>query len=88
LKILRLVSSFLLTVLIAFGLGGPSVRLASFFPGADLGERINAAYADLPPGGGAILLSEGGSFSTPIVFSTEGKPVVLEGLPADVVTLT
>lgn len=67
---------------------GPSVRIASDFPGADIGAQINAAYADLPPGGGAILLKTGGSFSTPVVFGTEDKPVLLEGLPGDVVTLT
>src|ERR1700694_433974 len=68
----------------AFG----SVRYASLFPGADIGEQINAAYADLPASGGAIILSDGGSFATPIVFGTNGKPALLIGLPGDVVTLS
>jgi len=67
---------------------GPLVRVASDFPGADIGEQINAAYADLPERGGAILLNDGGSFSTPIAFTTNDKPVLLVGLPGDVVTLT
>jgi hypothetical protein len=71
-----------------FAVEGSSVRAASDFPGADIGAQINAAYADLPPTGGAILLKAAGSFSTPIVFGTKDKPVVLEGIPGDVVTLT
>ena len=71
-----------------FAAEGSSVRAASDFPGADIGAQINAAYADLPPTGGAILLKAAGSFSTPIVFGTKDKPVVLEGIPGDVVTLT
>jgi hypothetical protein len=67
---------------------GPSVRKASAFPGADIGEQINAAYADLPAQGGAILLEESASFATPIVFGTNGKPAVLIGLPGDIVSLT
>ncbi|HKE23207.1 MAG TPA: hypothetical protein VKB88_12655 [Bryobacteraceae bacterium] len=88
--------SVLLTVLPIFGaergsvfaMEGPSVRVASNFPGADIGAQINAAYADLPSGGGAILLQTGGAFATPVVFGTKDKPVLLEGLPGDVVTLT
>jgi hypothetical protein len=67
---------------------GPSVRVASDFPGSDIGAQINAAYADLPDHGGEIVLQEGGSFSTPISFAQNGKPVSLIGLPGDVVTLT
>jgi hypothetical protein len=33
-----------------------SVRYASDFPGADVGEQIGAAYADLPATGGAIIV--------------------------------
>ncbi len=66
----------------------PSVRYASDFPGVDMGARIDAAYASLPPGGGAVIVEEGGSFSTPILFNTPGKPVLLSGLPGDVITLT
>ncbi len=67
---------------------GPSVRNASTFPGVDIGDQINAAYADLPAQGGAIMLEQGGAFSTPIVFGTDGKPALLIGLPGDIVTLT
>ena len=67
---------------------GSSVRVASEFPGTDVGAQVNAAYADLPDHGGAIYLNEGGTFSTPIAFTTPGKPVLLVGLPGDVVTLT
>jgi hypothetical protein len=67
---------------------GPSVRVVSVSAGLDIGAQINAAYASLPPGGGAIMLTEGGPFSTPIVFGTDNKPVLLAGLPGDVVTLT
>jgi hypothetical protein len=67
---------------------GPSVRAASDFPGTDLGQQINAAYAALPEQGGEISVTEGGSFSTPIVFGTNNKPVLLTGVPGDVVNLT
>jgi len=67
---------------------GPSVRVVPALAGADIGAQINAAYADLPATGGAIILIEGGSFSTPISFATPNKPVLLEGLPGDVITLT
>jgi hypothetical protein len=66
----------------------PLVRYASAFPGADLGDQINAAYADLPSSGGAIMVTEGGFFKTPIVFGTKNKPVVLIGLPGGIVTMT
>jgi len=66
----------------------PSVRYASDFPGVDVGARIDAAYAALPPGGGAVIVEDGGSFSIPVAFNTPGKPVLLSGLPGDVVTLT
>jgi hypothetical protein len=67
---------------------GPSVRLATDFPGADIGEQINAAYAGLPDTGGAILIQQSAAFSTPIVLGTNGKPALLLGLPGDMVTLT
>ena len=67
---------------------GPNVRVAAEFPGADVGEQINAAYADLPESGGVILLNAGGSFASPITFTTNGKPALLIGLPGDVITLT
>src|SRR5712691_8644329 len=53
----------------------PLVRYASAFPGVDLGDQVNAAYADLPSSGGAIMVTESGSFTTPIVFGTRNKPV-------------
>jgi hypothetical protein len=67
---------------------GPNVRKAAAFHGVDIGEQINAAYADLPATGGAILLEESAAFSTPIVFGADGKPALLIGLPGDIVTLT
>lgn len=66
----------------------PSVRYVSPAAGADLGDQINSAYAALPASGGEIILTAGGSFHSPIFFSTNGKPVLLTGLPGDVVTLT
>jgi hypothetical protein len=66
---------------------GSSVRYASTFPGQDVGDQINRAYADLPSSGGMIV-TEGGSFASPIVFATKDKPVLLVGIPGDVVTLT
>ena len=65
-----------------------SVRYAADFAGTDLGQQINAAYAALPAQGGEIILDDGGSFSTPIAFTTPGKPVLLVGIPGDAVTLT
>jgi hypothetical protein len=66
----------------------PSIRYASDFGDADVGRQINAAYAALPDGGGQIVVDESGSFATPVVFSTPGKPVLLTGIPGDVVNLT
>lgn len=66
----------------------PSVRAALDFPGSDIGAQINAAYAALPPQGGVITLTEGGSFAAPISFTQNGKVALLVGLPGDVVTLT
>lgn len=65
-----------------------SVHYAADFAGADVGQQINAAYAALPAQGGEIILDDGGSFSTPIAFTTPGKPVLLVGIPGDAVTLT
>lgn len=66
----------------------PSIRYASDFAGADVGARINAAYAALPAAGGQVVVDEGGSFSTRVAFSTPGKPVLVSGIPGDVVNLT
>jgi len=65
-----------------------AVRYASAIPGVDLGAEINALYASLPTTGGMIVVKESAGFQTPIVFATPGKPVLLAGLPADIVTLT
>lgn len=51
----------------------------------DIGSQINAAYASLPVNGGTINIlppSGGGCYtmSTPVVFSTVGKTVQLNGL--------
>ena len=67
---------------------GPSVRNAAAFPGKDIGAQINAAYSALPATGGAIMVTESASFDTPVVFGTKDKPVLLMGLPGDIVTLT
>jgi hypothetical protein len=64
------------------------IRYASAVPGEDMGEVINALYASLPDTGGEIVIKDSASFSTPIVFGTNNKPVLLVGLPADIVTLT
>ena len=78
------------TVAVAFGQieRGPSVRNAASFPGKDIGAQINAAYSALPATGGAIMVMESASFDIPIVFGTKNKPVLLMGLPGDIVTLT
>lgn len=61
--------------------------------GTDVGGWINSAYADLPSTGGRIRVAPnaGGaaySYSTPIVFGTNLKPVVLEGDPAFATSLS
>jgi len=73
--------------LTAIRASGPSVLSASDFPGADVGQQINAAYAALPDRGGEISVTEGGSFATRIVFGVKDKPVLLIGVPGDVVEL-
>jgi hypothetical protein len=53
---------------------------ADQFPGADMGAKINNAYAALPSAGGTIVVSPGTYlYSTPIVFGTAGKTALLEG---------
>jgi hypothetical protein len=64
------------------------IRYASAIPGVDMGAEINALYDTLPATGGEIVVQESASFATPILFGTNGKPVLLIGLPADIVTLT
>ncbi len=56
---------------------------ASQFPGADIGDQVNHAYAALTANGGHIVIpgkADGScySFSTPIILNTSGKYVLLE----------
>ena len=53
-----------------------------------MGTEINLLYNSLPATGGEIVVQESASFATPIVFGTKNKPVLLVGLPADIITLT
>lgn len=56
---------------------------------ADVGATINAAYAGLPSTGGTIYVLNGNYiYSTPIVFNTSQKFVLLQGAPAGAVVLT
>jgi hypothetical protein len=64
-----------------------SIRYADTLPGIDMGAEINALYESLPAAGGQIVIQESASFSTPILFGTNNKPVLLTGLPGDIVTL-
>ena len=66
----------------------PSIRYVAASAGIDLGDQINNAYSDLPESGGQIVVTVGGSFQSPIVFGTRDKPVLLVGLPGDIITLT
>src|ERR1700720_2754121 len=66
----------------------PSVRYAVPFRGVDMGAQINGLYNSLPANGGAIVVKGSATFATPIVFATKDKPVLLIGLPGDIVTLT
>jgi hypothetical protein len=61
---------------------------ADYFPGADIGAKVNAAYAALPAEGGHIVISTSSSFSTQINFNTAGKPVWLECLSNAKITYT
>lgn len=68
--------------------GSGIVRYAGPVSGVDFGGQINALYSALPPTGGMIVVQESASFATPVVFDTQDKPVLLVGLPGDMVTLT
>src|SRR5258708_35302822 len=35
-----------------------------------------------------MIVTQGGAFDTPVVFASKDKPVLLVGLPGDIVTLT
>lgn len=57
-----------------------------YMNGGDIGAGINAAYAALSSAGGKIFVPPQASgspysFSTPIVFNTQNKPVIIEGVP-------
>jgi len=63
------------------------VVFADQFPGVDIGAKINAAYAALPAGGGTIIIpptADGScyNYTTPIVATTAGKYLLLEGVAA------
>jgi hypothetical protein len=64
------------------------IRYTAAVPGVDMGTEINELYNSLPATGGEIVVQESASFATPIVFGTNNKPVLLVGLPADIITLT
>ena len=54
------------------------------YPGSDIGQQVNAAYAALPPTGGHLHIpakQDGSCFQyvTPIVFNIPEKSVVIEG---------
>jgi hypothetical protein len=68
---------------------------ATQFPGVDIGDQVNHAYAALPATGGHIIIpakADGScyNFITPIVLSTPGKYVLLEhaGAGGAIVTST
>ncbi len=71
-----------------FGPETGSIRHATAIHGVDMGAEINALYDSLPANGGEIVVQESASFATPILFGTSGKPVVLVGLPGDIIALT
>lgn len=63
--------------------------VATSFSGADIGAKIDAAYAALPANGGTIKVPSGTySFSTQISFQTAGKPVSLVCDPGGNTTLS
>jgi hypothetical protein len=65
-----------------------SIRYAVPVSGVDMGAQINNLYNSLPATGGEIVVKESATFATPVIFGTKDKPVLLVGLPADIVTLT
>lgn len=67
-------------------LGG--VLDATAFAGADIGAKINTAYAALPATGGIITVPSGNyPFTTKINFNTSKKPVLLSCAPGGATTL-
>ncbi len=55
--------------------------------GSDIGAWINSAYTNCPSVGCRIVVTGGGSFTTPVVFSTSGKRAFVECIH-DGITLT
>lgn len=54
------------------------IRDATQFPGVDIGDQVNHAYADLPATGGQIVVPGGPyTFAHPITFTTLNKPALL-----------
>lgn len=79
----RLSILVLATCLLCAGAYGERLNV-THYPGSDIGQQINAAYAALPPTGGALYVpaKKDGTcyqFSAPIQFSTLHKTVVVEG---------
>jgi len=65
-----------------------NIRYSSQYPGSDCGTQINEAYADLPSTGGTIIQDQSCTYSNPIVFGTNAKPVILRGLGDTATQLT
>lgn len=61
---------------------------ADHFPGADIGAKVMAAYATLPSEGGKIVITASSTFSTPMLFETANKHVLLECDPGVVLNYT
>ncbi len=58
-----------------------TILFADQYTGSDIGAQINTAYAALPSTGGTIMIPSGTySYSTPIVFGTDGKFCSLRGV--------
>ena len=64
-----------------------SIRYASAIPGMDMGSGNQRSLRQPPGHWRRNCGQESASFVTPIVFGTNDKPVLLVGLPADIVTL-
>jgi hypothetical protein len=67
---------------------GPDVRYANPGAGVDFGAEVNSLSQSLPATGGVIVVGQSASFSTPILFTANDKPVLLVGLPGDMISLT
>ena len=61
---------------------------ADQFSGANIGAKVNAAYAALPARGGIIVIATSSSFSTTMNFNTADKPVLIQCLPNVKLTYT